>query len=165
MRDPPRTYTASGMFMVEALAYSAAAAELAGVGGKRTDEDLEAERCAIEARLVVPLGAGERAQVNGRLRAFREELGRRGWPIERRLAGQGACRSCGAPVVWVRIGKQGSPMPLDPLPRPDGNVVRTGPETVKVLKEDEPTDQPRYRSHFDSCPDAGHWRQRRYRSS
>jgi hypothetical protein len=159
-----RTVTVSGTFMVEALAYSVAVGELAGVGGKRTDEGLEAERCAIESRLVVPLGAGERAQVNGRLRAFREELHRRGWPIERRLAGRGACQSCNAPVVWVRIGKQGSPMPLDPLPRPDGNVVRTGPETVKVLKEDEPTDQPRYRSHFDACPDAGHWRQRRYRA-
>jgi hypothetical protein len=160
-----RTVTVSGTFMVEALAYSVAVGELAGVGGKRTDEGLEAERCAIESRLVVPLGAGERAQVNGRLRAFREELHRRGWPIERRLAGRGACQSCNAPVVWVRIGKQGSPMPLDPLPRPDGNVIRTGPETVRVLREDETTDQPCYRSHFDDCPDAKQWRQRRYRAS
>jgi hypothetical protein len=87
-----------------------------------------------------------------------------------------ACRSCGAPVEWVRVHPTGKVMPLDPAPRIDGNVVRTGErswtrqgtevDVVRVVPTgDEPLpgiDPPdRWVSHFVTCPDADSWSRRR----
>lgn len=71
----------------------------------------------------------------------------------------GTCRSCGAPIRWVVTAK-GHRMPLDPQPHPEGNVIpqpaslpfATEPQAV-VLPE-PPTDQPAWRSHFATCPNA-----------
>lgn len=72
---------------------------------------------------------------------------------------QGFCSSCGAIVVWVVTGK-GARMPLDPVPVPNGNVVRTGEQTVRYLKPGEAFAGNRYVSHFSSCPDASSHRRR-----
>lgn len=86
-----------------------------------------------------------------------------------------SCRSCGAPVEWVRTSPEGKVMPLDPAPRDDGNLVRTGArsstrmgtdvDVVRYVDTDTPAlpgiDPPdRYVSHFATCPHADHWRRR-----
>jgi len=57
-------------------------------------------------------------------------------------------------------------MPIDPDPVDDGNImadlnaavgVVMSAETVAVLREDD-SDEPLYRSHFATCPDARTWR-------
>jgi hypothetical protein len=85
------------------------------------------------------------------------------------------CRSCGAPVEWVRT-TEGRTMPLDPDPRLDGNLERTGSrsrtrqgtevDVVRVVPTgDEPLpgiDPPdRFVSHFATCPHADRWRRDR----
>lgn len=76
------------------------------------------------------------------------------------------CRSCKAPVVWLTIRPGGRRMPIDPDPVDDGNImadlnaavgVVMSAETVAVLREDD-SDEPLYRSHFATCPDARTWR-------
>ena len=86
-----------------------------------------------------------------------------------------ACRSCGAPIEWVRT-TNGETMPLDPDPRDDGNLARTGSRSttrtgseVDVVRYVDPADLPlpgldppdRYVSHFTTCPDADQWRRDR----
>lgn len=83
-----------------------------------------------------------------------------------------ACRSCDAPVVWVRT-TAGRTMPLDPNPRPDGNIAKTGKQVqgrygdmVPQVRYVEISSQlpglddgdDRYVSHFATCPDAASWR-------
>lgn len=70
------------------------------------------------------------------------------------------CRSCEAPMVWVKTAANGRLMPLDPKPVPDGNVVllasrdEQGVRLVRVLAhgEDPGPDAKRYISHFATCP-------------
>lgn len=69
------------------------------------------------------------------------------------------CRACPAPVWWVKTEASGKPMPLDPHPVADGNVIvvsAPGVRTpiVRVLKkgEDPPAEILRYVSHFATCP-------------
>lgn len=72
------------------------------------------------------------------------------------------CRSCGAPVVWVRT-EAGRPMPLDPEPTPTGNVIYTdeADRRVKVVgTADDLFATDRYVSHFATCPHAEEHRQR-----
>ena len=79
------------------------------------------------------------------------------------------CRSCDAPIWWA-ITINGKTMPVDVDPTPDGNVVRTGrtgtsrqgtelPEVEVRAAEPQLFDvpehtEPRFRSHFVTCPDA-----------
>lgn len=68
---------------------------------------------------------------------------------------KGNCRSCGAPMLWVRSATTGSLMPLDAEPCEDGNITLVdGLAHVhgKTLFE-EPTspDEARYKSHFATC--------------
>lgn len=78
------------------------------------------------------------------------------------------CRSCKAPVRWLRI-IGGSRMPVDHDPdAARGNIVRVGydldgNELGRVLSETEASDgradgQELYLSHFATCPDAPSWR-------
>jgi len=71
------------------------------------------------------------------------------------------CRSCDAPVFWVRTETDRS-MPLDVEPRDDGNLalepcpdgeIRAVPFSPLL----HPT-QLRYVSHFATCPQAREWR-------
>lgn len=78
------------------------------------------------------------------------------------------CRSCGAPVLWVETEK-GKRMPLDQqpvlFPEPPGMfVLRAGRDgdSPRVVAVAVPAgafeDEPNYRSHFATCPDAKGWR-------
>lgn len=81
-----------------------------------------------------------------------------------------ACRSCKAPVEWVRNAATGKALPIDVDPSPVGNVVKTGDvergtALVRVLSRRDldaapPRGVDRYLSHFATCPQAGSWRRR-----
>ena len=88
------------------------------------------------------------------------------------MSAHGACRSCGAPVVWVqaikKTGELGAKLPLDADPeRPTkalrvegGNVVPAGgsaPDGARLVRYAK---DGRYRSHFATCPNAGQHRRR-----
>lgn len=84
------------------------------------------------------------------------------------------CRSCGAGILWVISARSGRFMPLDASPHEDGDIiVRPDDAGGKVFgyvlakgqrggyigdTEGAPIpvrpDEPRYRSHFATCPDA-----------
>lgn len=73
------------------------------------------------------------------------------------------CRSCGAPIRWERTVND-KPIPLDPDPRPDGNLgIR---DDGKVYSMGTPGEGaidvgvPRYVTHFATCPHAAEHRQR-----
>ena len=74
------------------------------------------------------------------------------------------CRSCGAPIVWVR-SVNGVPMPLDADPVPDGNVyvrggvghVVAGPMDL-LFEADAGTSL--YTVHHATCPHGRDWRRR-----
>jgi hypothetical protein len=78
---------------------------------------------------------------------------------------KGHCRSCGAPVRWVRT-VNGKTMPLDPDPTPDGNIIAVvepgGGRVAQVIGKDDLIDEsvPRYKSHFATCPNADQHRKR-----
>jgi hypothetical protein len=81
------------------------------------------------------------------------------------------CRGCGQEIVFARL-PSGKQIPLDPDPRPDGNVVLAvlapGQEMqVRVLRKGEevPELAPRYVSHFSTCPHAGEFRRSRKQAS
>lgn len=67
------------------------------------------------------------------------------------------CRSCGAPVRWERTAA-GKPIPLDPEPRPDGNLAFRDDGRVYSLPQSTLDDVPRYVTHFATCPHANQHR-------
>lgn len=82
------------------------------------------------------------------------------------------CRSCAAPMVWVRVrGQTGTKaMPLDadehgaPLLVKGGNIHYSGviePDGTRIaeLRKADPT-KDGMRSHFASCKDADSWRKK-----
>ena len=58
------------------------------------------------------------------------------------------CRHCGEPIRWVRTS-HGHPMPLDPAPDPDGNVVITLGAAI-VTSQPLPF-APRFMPHAATC--------------
>lgn len=75
-------------------------------------------------------------------------------------------RGCGEPVVWV-LTDDGNPMPIDPDPVPEGNVIVTGQVepfvlSVRVVRKGETVSEgtARFVSHFSSCPRAANFRRR-----
>lgn len=87
------------------------------------------------------------------------------------------CRSCGAEIAWLVHDRTGKPAPIEVTPRPDGNVVVLSDGGLcrmeiatryRVLTKAEKEEMdagrfpglPRYVSHFVSCADAPHWRDR-----
>lgn len=69
----------------------------------------------------------------------------------------GVCDYCPQSVIWGNTGK--SMMPVDPTPVFGGNVVlvakTVGPPQIVVTTDPHAyPDQPRYVSHFGSCPHA-----------
>ena len=71
-----------------------------------------------------------------------------------------ACRSCSVPILFIVTTTTGRPMPLDPDPRSDGNVVIEADGRARTLKLGEEHPGPRYMSHFVTCVDAARWRKR-----
>lgn len=70
------------------------------------------------------------------------------------------CRSCHAPVRWVRTAK-GQPMPLDRDPNPAGNVLLDAHGRAEVCRQGDPRlleARPVYMPHHATCPDAKGWR-------
>lgn len=80
-----------------------------------------------------------------------------------------ACISCDAPVLWAIMSSTGSRMPLDPEPKPDGNIaliepVIVGEAPLAIVIRPSQLEAARrlnahlYRSHFASCPYAARHR-------
>lgn len=72
------------------------------------------------------------------------------------------CRSCGRPIIWT-ITSKGKRMPVDAEPSPDGNVaLDEGPDGAVRASVTGPAPglipEPRYTSHFATCPEAARWR-------
>jgi hypothetical protein len=77
-----------------------------------------------------------------------------------------ACRSCRAPIVWVGT-EHGKAMPLDAEPYTGDDprglfVIRTdgGKVTGVAVPPDVFADEPHYRAHWSTCPQADQWRRR-----
>lgn len=73
------------------------------------------------------------------------------------------CKSCGAPIFWVTMRGTERPAPLDVEPSDKGNVVvddARGRVLSRFELEEVPLD-PRYMSHFVTCPQRKQWRTRR----
>lgn len=71
------------------------------------------------------------------------------------------CSSCGRPILWVSTPR-GKAAPLDAEPNDSGNIVLEKPADPREpilgrwlkVSEPRPEGQPRYLSHFATCPDA-----------
>lgn len=74
------------------------------------------------------------------------------------IAPLGTCRGCGAKFRWARTEGRGKPIPLDPDPVPDGNIVVTDGGIAHFLRATEMATGPRYVSHFSTCPKSAHFR-------
>ena len=82
-----------------------------------------------------------------------------------RSHGGSRCRACAAPIVWGET-ELGKAMPVDPLPRPDGNVIRIAQGRRLVLRVLGPGSKaglgrPAYFSHYVTCPFADQLRKTR----
>ncbi len=68
------------------------------------------------------------------------------------------CRSCHAPIAWVKMAGTGKSNPLDPEPSPKGNIVVSdlGAAAVGVSEADRLRAEgySLYLSHFATCPNA-----------
>jgi hypothetical protein len=70
------------------------------------------------------------------------------------------CKSCGAPIRWAKT-EAGKRIPLDPEPRPNGNLlVQDGIAYVHEPGDATDFDQQYYVSHFATCPNADSHRKR-----
>ena len=64
------------------------------------------------------------------------------------------CKSCDAPIRWVKMAK-GRLMPIDDLAYEDGNIVVQGGRGFVLSKEDAEMYQGvLFKSHFATCPNA-----------
>lgn len=75
------------------------------------------------------------------------------------------CKSCKAPVIWAETSA-GKRMPIDATPVADGNLrLMHGPGSGKVLvitgAPPEGSEEPRFVSHFSTCPEAVRFRRER----
>lgn len=72
------------------------------------------------------------------------------------------CRSCGARITWLETDG-GKKIPVDEDPVPYGNIVVIG-GMAHVIGTRDVSElafvEPRYRSHFATCPQAKEWRRR-----
>lgn len=76
---------------------------------------------------------------------------------------QSLCRSCQAPVLFVKSETTGRLMILDADPSSEGRIVIEG-GAARVLKKDlleQPATGPRYVDHHVTCPAAAEWRKPR----
>ena len=79
------------------------------------------------------------------------------------------CRSCRAPIVWARTAFNGTPIPVNPDPTDDGNLlVELFGEGDRLVATVLPpgdvriTEETTYTSHFVTCPDGDQWRKRHH---
>lgn len=69
------------------------------------------------------------------------------------------CRSCGAEVIWLVHARTGKPAPIDVEPVEGGNVRRLGEGQYVIDAAPDLMGEPRYVSHYVTCPDAERWRE------
>ena len=75
---------------------------------------------------------------------------------------QAQCRSCGAPIIWIRHGTTGSLLPLDAAPVDNGNMQIVDDKAVNIGGLFEPVaDAPKYVNHFSTCPDSKRWKKKK----
>lgn len=69
-----------------------------------------------------------------------------------------ACKSCDAPIRWVRLRPGLKPHPVDETPKKV--IVLSEVGVVAVIDNDAPVAKmvDGYTSHFATCPDADDWR-------
>jgi len=79
----------------------------------------------------------------------------------------GACRSCSAVIIFART-RRGTTMPLDAKPVADGEFVLRDnngahgtPVDAVLFSDAGKVGEPRYRTHFATCPQAAQHRTRR----
>lgn len=83
----------------------------------------------------------------------------------------GKCRSCGAPIKWVKMLKSGKLNPVDAEPTANGNMIAYdspdgGPDMIgEVLSKDKLAEKYEegellFTSHFATCPGAGQHRRK-----
>lgn len=68
------------------------------------------------------------------------------------------CRSCGAEILWVRSAKNGTLMPLDAVPDPNGNVELDDDGHAVVHGQADMLGGQRFMPHHATCPHADQWR-------
>ncbi len=77
------------------------------------------------------------------------------------------CRSCGATVLWAKVHITETPIPLDPDPVKDGNVVLLPKRpyvevaSTKQIAQAKKDGTLLYVSHFVTCPDQDKWKRKR----
>lgn len=81
------------------------------------------------------------------------------------MTGLRLCGSCKAEVVWIRT-TFGNRMPIDPKPDVNGNMVKVARGKYRILsnaaaEKERELGTTLWMSHFHSCPNAEHHRQRR----
>ena len=75
------------------------------------------------------------------------------------------CKSCHAPIVWATTKRRKVPIPIDVEPRDDGNLVLVGEGPPFFARPPDlllDRDEPKYVSHFASCPSASYHRRERW---
>lgn len=76
------------------------------------------------------------------------------------------CSSCGARITWAKTIK-GRPIPLDAEPSPRGNVIIDAVNGTALVYRDPSAiaprnaNEPRFLSHFATCPNADTHREKR----
>ncbi len=80
------------------------------------------------------------------------------------LVAERECRGCGAEIAFART-ERGHWIPLDVAPDPEGTIVLRGQHGLDplahVLRAGEETTEPRYRTHYATCPAGERFRRRR----
>jgi len=82
----------------------------------------------------------------------------------RKAAAVAECRSCGAKIVWAKVHITETPIPLDPDPVPNGNIVllRKRPyvevASTNQIKDAKKNGTDLYVTHFVTCPSGDKWK-------
>lgn len=74
------------------------------------------------------------------------------------------CRSCMAAIVWREHARTGAVAPIDAEPVEGGNIRLLPDGRYEVAAEPDLFGEPRYVSHYATCPDADRWREAAKRS-
>lgn len=118
----------------------------------------------------IPEGAIQRAEQDQAAAAREIELGKRAAQHRSILAieadGEQTCRSCATAIVWA-FRDEGQAVPINREPDPEGTVgvnqhdewvfglTRRAPGQLELETGDQ--EPPRYRLHFETCPDRDRW--------
>jgi len=67
------------------------------------------------------------------------------------------CRSCGAPVYWLRNDRTRKWAPIEVAVNPKGNIIIENGQYVVVNHPRVVRDGERHLNHFVTCPSADQW--------